>query len=108
MAKIRARALIAASRLQPKEARKPFAAAFRKYYDVRELSRAEYISLANTAMKRLGKNNQVGWRVFPMYGLLETAAWKYPKAEQLKAYEAIMSAVKPASANMLAYFAMTY
>lgn len=106
--KIRVQALLAAHSLQPREERYGLASAFRKYYDVSEWSKQERRTLANSAMNCLIEHNQVGWRMYDWFGLLEIAALKEPKAEQLKAFEKAMSKTKLASTAQLAILAAHY
>lgn len=106
--KIRVQALLAAHSLQPRNGRYGLASAFRKYYDVSELSKQERRTLANSAMNCLSEHNQVGWRMYAWFGFLEIAALKEPKPEQLKAFEQVMSGIKPTSTAQLAILAAHY
>lgn len=108
--KIRVRALLAAHSLQMRNGRYGLPSAFRKYYDVSELSKQERRTLANSAMDCLSEHNQVGcgWRIYDRFGLLEIEALKEPKPEQLKAFEQVMSGIKPASIVQLAMLVAYY
>ena len=74
----------------------------------RSLIKQEQKALLDSAMNCLNEHNQVDCRVYKWFGLVEIAALKEAKAEQLKVFEKVMSKIKPASTTHLALFAAHY